>query len=225
MAPVRVLLIDDQILFRKGIHALLEDQPDIEVVGEGGDGQEAIELVEQLAPDVVLMDVNMPVCSGVEATRTIKELFPNTRVVILTVSDEDDELFAAIKSGAEGYLLKDLEPSELFNMIRGVMRGETPISAAVAGKLLHEFREHSWRSVGEPKEGNLTARELEVLQLVADGHSNMEIAMRLCIVEGTVKNHLHNILEKLQLENRLQAATYAIRHGLVERPRKRRAAL
>ena len=220
MDPIRILLVDDQILFRKGIRALLEDQPGIEVVGEGGDGQAGIELVEELRPDVVLMDVNMPICSGVEATRTIKEMFPATKIVILTVSDEDDELFAAIKSGAEGYLLKDLEPQELFGMIRGVMRGEAPISSAVAGKLLNEFRAQSWRSPGDSKEGSLTARELEVLQLVADGHSNQEIAGRLYIVEGTVKNHLHNILEKLHLENRLQAATYAIREGLVEPPRK-----
>lgn len=221
VAPIRVLLVDDQSLFRKGIRALLEEQPDIDVVGEARDGQAGIDMVEQLRPDVVLMDINMPICSGVEATRSIKELFPETRVVILTVSDDDDELFAAIKSGAEGYLLKDLEPGELFGMIRGVMQGQTPISSAVAGKLLHEFRAHSLRGPGEAKDGNLTLRELDVLQLVAEGYSNVEIAARLCIVEGTVKNHLHNVLEKLHLQNRLQAANYAIRHGLIERPRRR----
>lgn len=219
---IRVLLVDDQILFRRGIRALLAEQPDIEVIAEVGDGQAAIDAVETMRPDIVLMDLNMPICSGVEATRVIKEQYPETRVMILTVSDEDDELFAAIKSGASGYLLKDLEPNELFGMIRGVMRGEAPISSAVAGKLLHEFREQSWRGAVDTKEGSLTAREREVLQLVADGYSNMEIAKKLFIVEGTVKNHLHNILEKLHLENRLQAATYAIRHGLVERPRPRR---
>ncbi len=190
------------------------------VVGEASNGLEALDCVRATRPDVVLMDINMPVCNGVEATRLIKGEYPETKVVALTVSDEDDDLFDAIKSGAEGYLLKDLKPEELFDLLQGVSRRETPISPAVAGKLLNEFRRRPWRDSAETAGLNLTARELEVLQLVAEGLSNGEIAARLFIVEGTVKNHLHNILEKLHLENRLQAATYAVREGLVERPRR-----
>jgi len=220
LSKIRVVLVDDQVLFRKGVRALLAEEPDFEVVGEAADGLEGLDLVNSLQPDVVLMDIHMPVCDGVEATRLIKADRPETKIVILTVSDEDDELFAAIKSGAEGYLLKDLRPEELFEMVRGVMRGETPISAAVAGKLLREFRSRPWHEPGPEGDRALTLRELEVLQLVTDGMSNAEIAQKLFIVEGTVKNHLHNILEKLHLENRLQAATYALREGLVERPRR-----
>lgn len=217
---IRVLLADDQLLFRKGVRSLLEEEPSIEVVGEASNGLEAVEQTLAKQPDVVLMDINMPVCGGVEATRQIKAKRPATKVVALTVSDEDDDLFEAIKAGAEGYLLKDLRPEELFQMLRGVMRGETPISPAVAGKLLSEFRRRPWRQPSQTAGWDLTARELEVLQLVADGLSNAEIAARLFVVEGTVKNHLHNILEKLHLENRVQAAAYAIREGLVQPPRR-----
>lgn len=220
MDPVRILLVDDQVLFRKGVRALLGDEPGMTVVGEASDGFGALECVRELSPDLVLMDVHMPACDGVEATRLIKNEVPRTRIVMLTVSDEDDDLFAAIKSGAEGYLLKDLKPDDLFEMIRGVMRGECPISATVAGKLLTEFRNRHWQDATLPGERSLTAREIEVLQLVTQGCSNGEIAARLFIVQGTVKNHLHNILEKLRLENRLQAATYAIREGLATPPRR-----
>ena len=220
MAPIRILLVDDQVLFRKGLRALLEDQDDMEVVGEASDGLQAVERVRAIKPDVVLMDIHMPVCNGVQATRIIKNEHPETKVVALTVSDEDEDLFEAIKSGAEGYLLKDLCPEELFDLVRGVLQGETPISPAVAGKLLSEFRRRPWRDPSQAPGWDLTQRELEVLHLVTEGLSNAEIAARLFIVEGTVKNHLHNILEKLHLENRLQAATYAIREGLVEPPRK-----
>ena len=224
MAPVRILLADDQLLFRKGLRALLEDQEDMEVVGEASDGAQALDRVRTAKPDVVLMDIHMPVCNGVEATRMIKAEIPETKVIALTVSDEDDDLFEAIKSGASGYLLKDLRPEELFELIRGVLRGETPISPAVAGKLLSEFRRRPRRDTTDTAGWDLTPRELEVLQLVTEGLSNAEIAGRLFIVEGTVKNHLHNILEKLHLENRLQAATYAIREGLVQPPRKQEQA-
>jgi len=223
MAPVRILLVDDQLLFRKGLRALIEDQEDMEVVGEASDGAQALDRVRTARPDVVLMDIHMPVCNGVEATRMIKAERPDIKVIALTVSDEDDDLFEAIKSGAAGYLLKDLRPEELFELIRGVLRGETPISPAVAGKLLSEFRRPR-RDPTETAGWDLTPRELEVLQLVTEGLSNAEIAGRLFIVEGTVKNHLHNILEKLHLENRLQAATYAIRERLVHPPRKQEQA-
>jgi len=220
MTPVRILLVDDQLLFRKGVRALLDDQEDMEVVGEAADGSQALELVRATKPDVVLMDIHMPVCDGVEATRHIKAERPATKVVALTISDEDEDLFQAIKSGADGYLLKDLRPEELYERIRGVLQGETPISPSVAGKLLGEFRKRPWRDHEQLPGWDLTSRELEILQLVAGGLSNTEIAERLFIVEGTVKNHLHNILEKLHLKNRVQAATYAIREGLVEPPRR-----
>jgi DNA-binding NarL/FixJ family response regulator len=139
---------------------------------------------------------------------------------MLTISDDDQDLFEAIKAGAQGYLLKDLSPDALFDMLRAVMRGETPISPSIAGKLLNEIRLHPWRESTDKTGTDLTARELEVLQLVAKGLGNTEIAARLFIVEGTVKNHLHNILEKLHVANRVQAAAYAIREGLVEPPRK-----
>jgi len=217
---VRILLVDDQLLFRKGLRALLEDQEDMEVVGEASDGLMALEHVRATKPDVVLMDIHMPVCNGVEATRLIKIERPETKVVALTISDEDDDLFQAIKSGADGYLLKNLRPEELFELLHGVLRGETPLSPAVAGKILTEFRQRPWREPTQTDAGDLTSRELEILQLVTGGLSNAEIAARLFIVEGTVKNHLHNILEKLHLENRVQAATYAIRQGLVEPPKE-----
>ena len=220
MTPVRILLVDDQLLFRKGLRALLEDQEDMEVVGEASDGLMAVEHVRSSRPDVVLMDIHMPVCNGVEATRLIKIERPETKVVALTISDEDDDLFQAIKSGADGYLLKNLRPEELFELLHGVLRGETPLSPAVAGKILTEFRQRPWREPTQTDAGDLTSRELEILQLVTGGLSNAEIAAQLFIVEGTVKNHLHNILEKLHLENRVQAATYAIRQGLVEPPKE-----
>ena len=220
MGSIRILLVDDQLLFRKGLRALVEDQDGFEVVGEASDGHMAVEHVRSSRPDVVLMDIHMPVCNGVEATRLIKAERPETKVVVLTISDEDDDLFQAIKSGADGYLLKDLRPEELFELLHGVFRGETPISPAVAGKLLTEFRQRPRSEPAQAPAWDLTSREMEILQLVAAGHSNAEIAARLFIVEGTVKNHLHNILEKLHLENRVQAATYAIRQGLVEPPQE-----
>jgi len=218
MSAIRVVLVDDQQLFRKGVRALLEEEGGFEIVGEAGDGAQGLQIVLATRPDVVLMDVQMPVCTGVEATRNIKAQRPDTRVIVLTVSDADDDLFEAIKAGADGYLLKDLKPEELFRMIKGVLEGETPISPPVASKLLGEFRKRPWRETAQTAGSELTQREKEVLQLVASGQSNAEIAARLYIVEGTVKNHLHNILEKLHLQNRVQAAAFAVREGLVQPP-------
>ena len=218
MSAIRVVLVDDQQLFRKGVRALLEEEGGFEIVGEAGDGAQGLQIVLATRPDVVLMDVQMPVCTGVEATRNIKAQRPDTRVIVLTVSDADDDLFEAIKAGADGYLLKDLKPEELFRMIKGVLEGETPISPPVASKLLGEFRKRPWRETAQTAGSELTQREKEVLQLVASGQSNAEIAARLYIEEGTVKNHLHNILEKLHLQNRVQAAAFAVREGLVQPP-------
>lgn len=214
MAPIKLLLVDDQLLFRKGLRALFDAQEDFEVVGEAAHGLEALDKARAFRPHVILMDVHMPTCDGVEATRLIKQEMPETKVIALTVSDEDEDLFGAIKAGAEGYLLKDLRPEELYERIHEVLRGETPVSPAVGGKLLREFRRRPWKESQDTPEAELTPREVEILQLVAEGLTNAEIAGKLYVVEGTVKNHLHNILEKLHLQNRVQAATFAIREGL-----------
>jgi two-component system NarL family response regulator len=215
---MKVLLVDDQVLFRKGVRALLEAEEDIQIVSEASNGQEAVDKVKAFRPGVVLMDIHMPVCGGVEATRLIKAEHPEVKVVILTVSDDDDDLFEAIKAGAEGYLLKDLRPEELIQMLRSVAADEAPVSPAIASKLLGEFRRRPRDEASQPSGPELTSREREVLQLVAEGLSNAEIGLKLCVVEGTVKNHLHNILEKLHLHNRVQAAAYAMRAGIVSVP-------
>lgn len=215
--PIRILLVDDQALFRRAIASLIGDQPDFEILGQAENGLQAVEMAHALSPDLVVMDVEMPVMTGVEATRRIREELPGVKVVILSVSEADEHVFDAIKFGAHGYLLKDLRPEQLYDLIRAVMRNETALSPAIAGRLLREFREHSdRRPVATPESTGpeLTSREIQILQLVADGLSNKEIGTRLSITEGTVKNHVHNALEKLQLENRIQAAAYVVRHGL-----------
>ncbi len=218
MSRLKVLLVDDQVLFRKGVRALLEAEDDLEVVSEASNGNEAIDKVKAFQPDVVLMDIHMPECDGIQATRVIKANHPEVKVVILTVSDDDDDLFEAIKTGAEGYLLKNLRPEELTQMLRSVMANEAPVSPSIASKLLGEFRRRPREEQGQPGAPELTSREREVLRLVAEGMSNAEIGLKLCVVEGTVKNHLHNILEKLHLQNRVQAAAYAMRAGIVPMP-------
>ncbi len=212
---VRVLLVDDHVLFRRGLAALMASREAVEVVGEAADGYEAVEMAEALRPDVVLMDIQMPLCDGVQAARVIREKVPSAKVLILTVSDEDDHLFEAIKAGAHGYLLKNVQPETLAQAITGVTRGEAPISGAVASKLLREFSADR-PAAGDPStDSHLSQREQEILALVARGASNKEIATRLVITEGTVKNHLHNILTKLHVRNRAEIAAYAVRHGIV----------
>ncbi|HJX38666.1 MAG TPA: response regulator transcription factor [Anaerolineae bacterium] len=215
--PLRVLLVDDHILFRRGVQAVLAARPDMEVVGEAGDGLEAVALARETMPDVILMDIAMPGCNGLEATRRIKQEMPSVKVFMLTVSDHDEDLFEAIKSGAQGYLTKDLKAQQLFDALEGVARGEAAFSGLIAAKILREF-EKSSSGTEEQLEATdpLTRREIEVLQLVAQGKSNQEIAQSLVISESTVKNHLRNILGKLHLRNRVQAAVYAVRQGLVE---------
>jgi len=210
-------LVDDHVLFRKGVAALLAARQDMEVVGEAGDGLEAVARARETLPDVVLMDVSMPRCSGLEATQIIKQEMPHVHIVMLTVSDDDRDLFAAIKNGAEGYLLKNLEPQQLFDLLEGVRRGEAALSGTLAAKILQEFRQPD-KSLARQLEvrDELTPREIEVLKLVVEGDSNKEIAAKLGIQENTVKIHLRNILEKLHLQNRLQAAVYAVRQKLVE---------
>jgi DNA-binding NarL/FixJ family response regulator len=214
---IRVLIADDHALFRRGVASLLAAESDFEVVGEAGDGRRALELTRELMPDVILMDISMPVMDGLEATRLIKAEVPYVRIVILTASDGERSLFEAVKSGAQGYLLKNMEPQALYGTLRGVVRGEAPVSRMMAGRLLEEFaRQH--RDPAPLPAAELTVREKEVLEQVARGKSNKEIAAALAIAENTVKNHLKNILEKLHLENRVQAATYALRQGLATRP-------
>jgi DNA-binding NarL/FixJ family response regulator len=216
MEPLRILLVDDHILFRKGVASLLASRPGLEVVGEAGDGMEALVRARETMPDVVLMDIGMPKCDGLEATRRIKREMPHVKIIMLTVSDDDPDLFAAIKNGAEGYLLKNLEPYQFFDMLEGTRRGEVAISGVMAAKILQEFRQPD-PSLAQPSEARdeLTSREIEVLEQVVQGASNKEIAVALSISENTVKIHLRNILEKLHLRNRIQAAVYAVREGLV----------
>jgi two-component system NarL family response regulator len=214
LKPIRLLLVDDHALFRKGLVSLLKREDDFQVVAEAEDGAEAIKKAKQLKPDLVLMDIHMPGTDGIEATRRIREMLPGTRVVILTVSEDDKDLFEAIKCGAHGYLLKKLEPEELYAMLRGVFEGEAPISRATAGKILSEFATQARRKATPQLEEELSAREKEVLQCLASGLTNKEIGNKLAIAENTVKNHLKNILGKLHLENRVQAATFALQKGL-----------
>lgn len=212
MESIRVLLADDHVLFRKGLATMLRDQPDFEVVAEAQDGQEALTKAKELMPDVILMDIYMPQCDGLEATRRIKEILPYVKIVILTVSEEDKNLFDAIKSGAQGYLSKKIDPQVLFEMLRGVVKGEAPISRLTAAKILDEFAKQV-RDVREPEEP-LSPREQKVLELLTRGSTNKEIAAALNISVNTVRNHLRNILDKLHLQNRVQAAAFALRKGL-----------
>src|SRR5450759_3085247 len=219
--PIRILLVDDQPLFRGAIASLLADLDDMVVVGEAENGLDAVEKAHALVPDLVVMDVEMPVMDGVEATRLIREQLPAVKVIMLTVSEADDHVFDAIRFGAHGYLLKDLRPEQLYDMIRSVMRNETPLSPAIAGRLLSEIQNGATRrtsSPAQPEGPPVTRRELEILQLVAEGMSNKEIGKSLSITEGTVKNHVHNALEKLHMENRIQATAYIVRQGLGRRP-------
>ena len=222
-SPIRVLLVDDHALFRKGIASLLAAEPGFEVVGEAEDGVRAVERARELMPDLIVMDLNMPRAGGSEATRRILEEFPYVKIVILTVSEDDKDLFEAVRGGAHGFLLKKIEPKALFETLRGVMRGEASISRMMAAKLMGELRRDAANrtGVGMHRAPELSPREAEVLTLVADGKTNKEIAAALDIAENTVKNHLKNILEKLHVGNRVQAATYALRQGLLNKPPKK----
>lgn len=215
---IRVLICDDHALFRRGLVMVLESEEGMEIVGEAEDGEQAIRQAEALAPDVVLMDVRMPRVRGIEATRAIAEAVPSTRILMLTVSDEEDDLYEAIKAGAAGYLLKEISIEEVAAAIRSVVSGQSLISPSMASKLLTEFtnlakKADERHSVPSPR---LTERELEVLKLVAKGMSNREIASELYISENTVKNHVRNILEKLHLHSRMEAVVYAVREKLLD---------
>ena len=215
---IRVLIVDDHALFRRGLQMVLEGEKDIEVVGEAEDGHEATEQAEATTPDVVLMDVRMPKRSGIEATRTIKDTLPSTKILMLTISDEEADLYEAIKAGASGYLLKEISIEEVADAIRAVHAGQSLISPSMASKLLNEFasmvkRRDERAQVPGPR---LTDRELEVLKLVAKGMNNRDIGQELFISENTVKNHVRNILEKLHLHSRMEAVVYAVREKLLD---------
>ena len=216
---LRILLVDDQPLFRRALATLIGGQFDMTVVGEAESGRDALEKVRALRPDLVVMDVNMPGSDGVDGVRAIRQAGYTIPIVMLTVSEDDDDLFESIKAGASGYMLKNVRPEQLFEDLRGVMRGEAPIAPAVAAKLLEALRTGGVPARGQSgtpaPDAILTRRESEILQLVAAGMSNKEIANELTITEGTVKNHVHNALEKLHLTNRVQAAAYAVRQGYI----------
>lgn len=214
---MRVLIADDHALFRDGLRSLLEARG-IEIAGEAQNGREAVELARQERPDVVLMDLSMPELGGLAATRLISADLPDVKVVVLTASEDDADLFEAIKSGAQGYLLKNLKADDLVSMLEGVTRNEPALTPALARKLLGEFaRPGSPREDRSPE--GLTPREREVLELLVRGiTSNRDLAERLVVSENTVKYHLRNILDKLHLENRAQVVAYALRHQLVGHP-------
>jgi DNA-binding NarL/FixJ family response regulator len=216
--PIRVAVVDDQELFRRGLTMLLGVEDDIDVVGEAGDGIAATELAATAVPDVILMDVRMPKRSGIEACVAIKEAAPTARIIMLTVSDEEADLYDAVKNGASGYLLKDSSIDEVAQAIRVVADGQSLISPSMAIKLLDEFKQMSRSDRQQVPTPRLTERELEVLKLVAQGLNNREIAKRLFISENTVKNHVRNILEKLQLHSRMEAVMYAVREKLLDIP-------
>jgi len=223
METIRILLVDDHALFRMGLARLFEKAKGFRVVAEAGGGKEAFAKALQFKPDLVLMDINMGEGNGIEATRRIREASPATKVVMLTAAAEDKNLFEAIKAGAHGYLLKNVRPESLFETLRGVSRGEAAISRTTAAKILNEFSIQSKQTKKgylESHQEELSEREMEVLKQIAHGITNKEIGHTLHIAENTVKNHLKNILSKLHLQNRVQAATFALEKGLVAGPDK-----
>jgi DNA-binding NarL/FixJ family response regulator len=215
---LKVIIADDHALFRRGLEMVLEKEPDIEVVGEAHDGEQAVERAQALMPDVMLMDVRMPRGTGIEATQKIKELMPHVKILMLTHSDDEADLYESIKAGASGYLLKEVSTEEVADAVRSVWQGHSRISPAMASKLLNEFQTLTKRAderqpLAPPR---LTERELQVLRLVAKGLGNRDIATQLYISENTVKNHIRNILEKLQLHSRMEAVIYAVREKLLD---------
>jgi DNA-binding NarL/FixJ family response regulator len=217
MGPIRVLLADDHALFREGLAGIIAAQPDFEVVGEAGDGLEASVKARELAPDLILMDISMPGCDGLEATRRIKRELPATTIVMLTVRDEDEKLFEAVCSGAQGYLLKSIRSRGMLAMLRRAVQGEAALTPAMAGRMLEEFRRLSQRApeLSEDEVATLTPREQEVLSLVAEGKADKEIAEALYLSLHTVKSHMRNILAKLHVSSRYEAAQLARDRKLV----------
>jgi DNA-binding NarL/FixJ family response regulator len=217
---IRVLIVDDHALYRRGLQTVLATEDGIDVVGEAADGNEAVDLAEETLPDVIVMDVGMPKRGGIEACRVIKQRIPSARIIMLTSSDNEENLFEAVRAGANGYLLKDVPPEEVAAGIRGVFHGQSLISPMMASKLLTEFAQMSRHGAPAPTPElelpRLTDRELGILRHVARGKLNREIAGELFISENTVRNHIRNILDKLQMHSRMEAAMYAVRQRLIE---------
>ncbi len=213
---IKVLIADDHKMFRQGLRLLFEMEPDIKIIGEARDGLEAHEMAEALQPDVILMDINMPVIDGVEATRRILKEQPDAGIIILTMFREDEHVFQAIKAGAHGYVLKDADSNEVTKAIRAVAAGESVLDTAMTGKVFNQFKLMSEMVEKNNAEG-LTERELEILALIAQGSSNREIGDRLFLSEKTIKNYITSIFQKLQTNDRTQAAVYALQRGLIQK--------
>ncbi|MHB0983167.1 MAG: response regulator [Thiobacillus sp.] len=215
--PIRILIVDDHTLFRSGIKALLQRQEDFEVVGEAGDGLEGLKRAKTLQPDVVLLDLHMPGISGREAVKLLAEEVPACNVLLLTVSEDAEDLIETIRAGARGYLLKNIETDFLLNAIRSAARGESVVSPQMTGKLMMGVRMGKEGVAQEDDKEKLSPREKDIIALLAKGVSNKEMAHTLNVAESTVKIHVQNILKKLHLTSRVQAAVYAVEHGLVQK--------
>ncbi len=215
--PFRILIVDDHEHAREAIREILSSYQNFLVVGEATNGKEAIKMTEQLMPDLILMDINMPVMDGLEATKMIKVNYPYVKVVIITVSDEVTNLFEALKKGAQGYLIKNIDPSTWYDYLQAVADDEVPMNEDIALKILQEFTNQKEK---QSQHNPLSSREQEVLHLVARGNTNKQISATLCISEYTVKNHLKNILQKLHLENRVQLTRYAYEQGWIDNKTK-----
>ncbi|WP_017614240.1 response regulator [Nocardiopsis salina] len=214
---IRVLVVDDHALFRRGMVSVLDDEKDIDVLGEAGTGEEAVRLAGELRPDVIIMDVMMPGAGGIDACQQIRRTTPDTRFIMLTMSDEESDLFDALKAGATGYLLKEIGVTDLAGVVRQIASGRSTVNPSMATKLIGEFAELAKQENTAPQPQavpELTPRETEVLRLLAHSLNNREIGARLFITENTVKNHVRNLLEKLQVHSRTEAAIYAVRSGL-----------
>lgn len=212
---IRIFIVDDHILFREGLAAIIRAEQDLEVVGFAGSVKEAVETAHTVQPDIILMDFGLPDGTGAEATRQIINKNPNCKVVFLTMSEEDEDLFAAIRSGARGYLLKDMQSQKLVVALRAVQQGESALSRSMTMRVMEELS-HTKKNE-YPSDLTLTRRELDVLRAIAMGLSNVDIANHLFITENTVKYHVHSILEKLNLSDRKEAAAYARKHGLIKK--------
>ena len=213
--PITVLIVDDHAVVRQGVRTLLDMHPDLQVVGEAESAEDALRLIEELVPDVVLLDLVLPGMNGVEATRQMKQISPRTQIVVLTSYAEDEHIFPALRAGALSYLLKDIRPRELAESVRKAARGESVLHSRIAARMIQEVREAKRRV--PPAFAELTPRELEVLQLLADGQTNASIAEQLVLSEKTVRGYVSNILSKLHLEDRTQVAVFAWQQGLMER--------
>ena len=214
-SEIKMVVVDDHVLFREGLVAIIRSEPDIEVIGQAGSVAEAVEIVGSLKPDIVLMDFGLPDGTGVDATRAILKEDPKCKIVFLTMSEEDEDLFAAIRSGAKGYLLKDMHPSKLVATLKSVNEGESALSRSMTLRLMEELAKTK-ETIHVNSDPTLTRRELDVLRELASGFSNSEIAEHLVISENTVKYHVHSILDKLGFSDRRDAAAYARKHGIIK---------